>query len=115
MNDAVQRGKIQGFKVAETGSVISHLQFADDTLIFIDANYDEVTRLFIILSLFEVLTGMKLNLEKSTMVSIGADDVVKTLLKNLVVELSNFHSNTLEFLYVLVSEAILFGIMSWRK
>ncbi|XP_026397013.1 uncharacterized protein LOC113291730 [Papaver somniferum] len=61
MNDVVQRGQITGFKVTETGSMISHLQFADDTLIFIDANADE----------------------KSTMISVGADEVIGELAKEL--------------------------------
>ncbi|XP_026429098.1 uncharacterized protein LOC113325076 [Papaver somniferum] len=83
MNDAVEKGQIHGFKVTDTGSVISHLQFADDTLISIDANADEVTRLFIILSVFETLTGMKLNLDKNTMVSVGDDEALEILVKEL--------------------------------
>ncbi|XP_026416718.1 uncharacterized protein LOC113312180 [Papaver somniferum] len=83
MNDAVERGQLSGFKVADTGTVISHLQFADDTLIFLNANSDKVTRLFIILSILEALTGMRLNLEKSTMISVGADDVIEVLAKEL--------------------------------
>ncbi|XP_026378046.1 uncharacterized protein LOC113272426 [Papaver somniferum] len=83
MNDVVQRGQITGFKVAETGSMISHLQLADDTLIFIDANSNEVTRLFIILAMFESLTGMKLNLDKSTVISVGANAIIEKLAKEL--------------------------------
>ncbi|XP_026459357.1 uncharacterized protein LOC113360019 [Papaver somniferum] len=73
-NEAVQKGQIYGFQVADEGTVISH---------FIDANMEEVQRLFIILSMFEVLTGMKLNLEKSTMVSVGADGVIDLMDKEL--------------------------------
>lgn len=32
MNDVVERGQISGFKVADSGTMISHLQFVDDTL-----------------------------------------------------------------------------------
>ncbi|XP_026385064.1 uncharacterized protein LOC113280686 [Papaver somniferum] len=83
MNDVIQRGQITGFKVAENGNMISHLQFADDTVLFIDAKEDEVTRLFVILSMFESLAGMKLNLDKSTMISFGANDVIGELAKEL--------------------------------
>ncbi|XP_026437819.1 uncharacterized protein LOC113336038 [Papaver somniferum] len=38
INDAVERGQLSGFQVAENGSIISHLQFTDDTLVFIDAS-----------------------------------------------------------------------------
>ncbi|XP_026442185.1 uncharacterized protein LOC113341576 [Papaver somniferum] len=83
LNDAVQKGQISGFQVVENGLMISHLQFADDTLIFIDASVKEVRRLFIILSIFESLTGLNLNLDKSTMVSVGADDIIEDLAKEL--------------------------------
>ncbi|XP_026452018.1 uncharacterized protein LOC113352412 [Papaver somniferum] len=84
MNDGVERGQIQGFRVADTGTMISHLQFADDNIIFLNAtSSDEVTRLFIILSIFKALTGMKMNLKKSIMVSIGVDEVIVVLAKEL--------------------------------
>ncbi|XP_026417535.1 uncharacterized protein LOC113313024 [Papaver somniferum] len=38
LNDAVTNNKITGFQVAEGGTVVSHLQFADDTVIFLDAS-----------------------------------------------------------------------------
>ncbi|XP_026451416.1 uncharacterized protein LOC113351689 [Papaver somniferum] len=79
MNYAVETGQIHGFEVAETGNVISHLQFADDILIFLDATSDEVTKIFIILFIFETLTGMKLKLE----ISVGVDEVVEVLAKEL--------------------------------
>ncbi|XP_026459690.1 uncharacterized protein LOC113360393 [Papaver somniferum] len=83
MDDAVERDQIQGLKVADTESMISYIQFADDTLILLNASSDEVTRLFIILSIFEVLTVMKLNLEKSTIFSVGADEIIDILAKEL--------------------------------
>ncbi|XP_026445203.1 uncharacterized protein LOC113345742 [Papaver somniferum] len=59
--------------------MITNLQFADDTLLFVDATTDEIRRLLLILSTFELLTGMKLNLEKSSMVSVGVDELVEEL------------------------------------
>ncbi|XP_026378384.1 uncharacterized protein LOC113272801 [Papaver somniferum] len=35
--DAVTRGQLHGFQVKDNGCIISHLQFADDTLLFLDA------------------------------------------------------------------------------
>lgn len=83
ISDVVARGQLSGFKVAEDGTVISHLQFADDTLIFVDANVEEVRRLIIILSISETLTDIKLNLEKSTMISVGADEVIEDIAQEL--------------------------------
>ncbi|XP_026459913.1 uncharacterized protein LOC113360641 [Papaver somniferum] len=65
--------------VVEDGLMISHLQFADDTLLFMDASEDEIRRLFLVLNSFEMLTGMKFNLEKSTLISVGSDEVVDSL------------------------------------
>lgn len=92
LNDVFNNNRLSGFQVVEGGTIVSHLQFADDTIIFLDASAIEVRRLFIILMLFEVLTGLKLNLEKSSMISVGADD--------LVVELSSEFGCKVEFLPV---------------
>ncbi|XP_026451975.1 uncharacterized protein LOC113352365 [Papaver somniferum] len=113
MNEAVQKGQIYGFQVADEGTVIFHLQFAYDTLIFIDANVEEVQRLFIILSMFEVLTGIKLNLEKSTMVSVGADDVIDLMDKD-----SGCKTESLPIKYLGCQlrpslETVQFGIQLW--
>ncbi|XP_026440576.1 uncharacterized protein LOC113339540 [Papaver somniferum] len=90
INDVVARGILSGFQVADKGSLISHLKFADDTLIFIDANVVEVRRLFIIFSVFETLAGLKVNMEKSTMISIGAEDVIVSIEKKMIQLMRNF-------------------------
>ncbi|XP_026410891.1 uncharacterized protein LOC113306132 [Papaver somniferum] len=83
VKDAVLRGQMHGFRVAENGIMVSHLQFADDTLIFINAKVEEIRRLFIILNTFEMLTGLKLYLDKSSMISVGVDEVIKMLAMEL--------------------------------
>ncbi|XP_026416673.1 uncharacterized protein LOC113312130 [Papaver somniferum] len=70
LNEAVEDNKIGGFQVLDGGTVIYHLQFADNTIIMINATREEVRRLLVILLMFEVLTGLKLNLEKISMTSI---------------------------------------------
>ncbi|XP_026410545.1 uncharacterized protein LOC113305757 [Papaver somniferum] len=79
VDDAVLRKKITGFQVEDEETVISHLQFADDTLLFVDANVEDVRRLLIILTSFELLKIMKLKLEKSSMISVGADEFIGDL------------------------------------
>ncbi|XP_026445476.1 uncharacterized protein LOC113346118 [Papaver somniferum] len=71
--------RLEWFHLVEGGSYISHLKFADDTIIFFKETKEEVRKLLIILLLFEVLTGLKLNSEKSSITSIGADDIVQEL------------------------------------
>ncbi|XP_026396984.1 uncharacterized protein LOC113291698 [Papaver somniferum] len=79
VSDAKQKGLITGFQVKEGGTTVTHLQFVDDTILMLNASKKEVINLLVLLMIFEVLTGLKLNLEKSPITSIGADDVVGDL------------------------------------
>ena len=70
---AIAAGQFSGFSVGNaTGSLltVSHLLFADDTLIFCDVDSNHITALRGILSRFEV-SGLKINLEKSVLVPVG--------------------------------------------
>ncbi|XP_026444583.1 uncharacterized protein LOC113344917 [Papaver somniferum] len=77
LDEAVEDNIIGGFQVVEGGTVVSHLQFADDTIIMLNASTMEVIRLLVSLMLFELMTGLKLNLDKSSMTSIGADEFIR--------------------------------------
>lgn len=60
-------GLLFGFSVGGVASVplkISHLLFADDTLIFCEANPDSLTYLRVILTCFEATSGLRVNLGK---------------------------------------------------
>uniref|UniRef100_A0A7N2KQL6 Reverse transcriptase zinc-binding domain-containing protein n=1 Tax=Quercus lobata TaxID=97700 RepID=A0A7N2KQL6_QUELO len=50
---------------------VSHLLFADDTLIFCDADLDQILILRMILIWFEAVSGLKINLGKSELVPVG--------------------------------------------
>ncbi|XP_026399623.1 uncharacterized protein LOC113295508 [Papaver somniferum] len=76
LEDSAQDDIIGGFQVVEGGTVASHLQFA---VIFLNSSNEEARRFLVILVIFEVLTGLKLNLKKSTITSIGADNLVEEL------------------------------------
>ena len=51
--------------------MVSHLLFADDTLIFCDADSDQISNLRYVFSWFEVCSGLKINLSKSEIVFNG--------------------------------------------
>ena len=50
---------------------MTHLLFADDTLIFCDASASQVEYLREILASFEAVSGLHINLAKSELVPIG--------------------------------------------
>ena len=50
---------------------VSHLLFADDTLVFCDADSNHIVALRGILFRFEEMSGLKINLRKSELVPFG--------------------------------------------
>ncbi|XP_026450628.1 uncharacterized protein LOC113350714 [Papaver somniferum] len=71
MKKAHEDGFINGFKVSNTGTKVSHLQFVDDISIFLDASVDQVQFLRILLLCFEFLTGLRINFSKSHLFVVG--------------------------------------------
>ncbi|KAG6729257.1 hypothetical protein I3842_01G018300 [Carya illinoinensis] len=70
----VDNGRVTGFPVGSPGGGvlnISYLLFADDTLIFCEADYNQVRVLKALLLCFEAASGLKVNLDKSEIVPIG--------------------------------------------
>ena len=65
---------IQGFHVGAVNSVgmhISHLFFADDTILFCDASREQLLSIRFVLSCFQAFTGLKVNGGKSKIVPVG--------------------------------------------
>ena len=61
---AAQEGLIGGFRVAGSTPLVTHLQYADDTLIFCEANEDHIRNVKAILLSFEAVSGLKINFFK---------------------------------------------------
>ncbi|XP_026400275.1 uncharacterized protein LOC113296156 [Papaver somniferum] len=62
---------ITGFKVSQNGTIISHLQFADDLIVFLKDDEEQIQNLKHILTAFELISGLKVNYRKSTIVGLG--------------------------------------------
>ena len=65
---------IQGFHVGAVNSVgvrISHLLFADDTILFCDASKEQLLSIRLALSCFQAFTGLKVNVRKNENVPVG--------------------------------------------
>lgn len=58
---------------------VTHLQYADDTLIFCDANQSQLRYLRIILILFEATSGVHINWRKSQIYPVRAIDNIQEL------------------------------------
>ncbi|XP_021735275.1 uncharacterized protein LOC110701958 [Chenopodium quinoa] len=61
----VAKGDIHGVKASRRGPEISHLLFADDSLLFTRANRRECSHIVDILNQYEATSGQKINYEKS--------------------------------------------------
>ncbi|KAL5714065.1 hypothetical protein ACHQM5_016077 [Ranunculus cassubicifolius] len=74
----VSQGELDGFKAsnAEDGVVVSHLQFADDTMFFLSASVEKARVLRGVLLWFEVASGLKINMKKSKVYGVGVSEEV---------------------------------------
>ena len=50
---------------------ISHLLFADDTILFCDASREQIFSIRLVLTYFQAFTSLKVNVGKSEIVPIG--------------------------------------------
>jgi hypothetical protein len=74
MTTTVDWGLLSGFSVGLRNNeelLVFHLLFADDTLIFCEANSEQLRHLGIIFLCFEAVSGLMINLTKSEIVPIG--------------------------------------------
>ena len=74
LDGAVLAGHISGFTVgprSHTSLMVTHLLFADNTLIFCDALPTQIGKLRDILASFEAVSGLHINLAKSELVPVG--------------------------------------------
>ena len=66
LQQAAANDKIRGFSLCKRGPKISHLFFADDSLLFCRAFLANLQAIQDILSLYEQASGQKLNREKTS-------------------------------------------------
>ena len=86
LDKVVHEGRLSGFRVGNLEGrslVVSYLLFADNTLIFCNADLDQLLILRIVLIWFEVGTGLKINLSKSELVPVGVVHNIELLLSVL--------------------------------
>ncbi|KAL9683236.1 hypothetical protein QQ045_015055 [Rhodiola kirilowii] len=73
INKAVQEGLLSGLEWSKNGVCLTHLQFADDTILFYKADLQEVQNLKAILESFAICSGLTINYGKSMCLGVGID------------------------------------------
>ncbi|GJS28095.1 putative RNA-directed DNA polymerase, eukaryota, reverse transcriptase zinc-binding domain protein [Tanacetum coccineum] len=73
LNDAVDKDILRGVRVGEDDLMVSHLQYVDDTIIFGEWSRENTSNLMNVLKCFEEVAGLKINLNKSKIYSVGVE------------------------------------------
>ncbi|XP_028105251.1 uncharacterized protein LOC114304280 [Camellia sinensis] len=71
---AKELGLIRGVKIGSSKVVLTHLQFADNTIFFCEVDRVEVMNVKRIHRCFEVMSGLKINFHKSSICGMGATE-----------------------------------------
>lgn len=73
MRRAIERGIMEGIEVGREKVMVSHLQFADDTLVFCPAKMRCIINMRRLKDCFHLLTGLRINFNKSSLICIGRE------------------------------------------
>ena len=69
LNTASEQGIIEGLQLGKEGKKITHLQYADDTLVFLQGNEKSILGIKKVLQYFQLLSDLKKNFQKSSIYS----------------------------------------------
>jgi len=103
LRKAQQDGLIQGVSIATNAPAISHLFYADDSILFCRAKIEEVETIMSILQLYQNFSGQKINLDKFEMIFSPniSHDFKKQFQESLHVKISdNIHKYLGMLLYI---------------
>ena len=90
-----------------------HLLFADDTILFCDADVEQILHVRMLLLCFQAVTGLKVNVSKSELIPIGEVNNVHALAEILGYRIGSLPP-ILGCRWGLPISPLLFGILSWR-
>ncbi|XP_011624964.1 uncharacterized protein LOC105420967 [Amborella trichopoda] len=74
LTNVARNGHFSGFQMLNGRPCIFYLQYADDTLIFCEAQSSQVTNIVTLLKCCEVALGLKVNFEKTSVVGLTCSD-----------------------------------------
>ena len=84
LDKAVEKNLIVGVLDSLIDKGISHIQYADDTIIMTDGSDQSITNLKILLYCFEWLSGLKINYHKSEVLLFGYSQIEKERKANML-------------------------------
>ncbi|PWA47507.1 RNA-directed DNA polymerase, eukaryota [Artemisia annua] len=73
ISEACRAGVFQGVSVGSSNIRISHLLYADDAILLCDWGVQNARRIIQMLRVFQLASGLKINLTKSKLIGIGVD------------------------------------------
>ncbi|XP_016206261.1 uncharacterized protein LOC107646598 [Arachis ipaensis] len=73
LGEVVRNGRISPFLIGREQVELSHLQFADDTILFCPPEEETVKNYRRILRCFELMPGLSINFDKSSLIPINCD------------------------------------------
>lgn len=76
LSRALELEVIKGVRVGVGGVPLSHLQFADDSMLFCEAEVVEVVNIKRILRCFELVSDLKINYHKSVVCGVGVEETL---------------------------------------
>ncbi|KAL1320283.1 hypothetical protein AAHE18_14G045500 [Arachis hypogaea] len=74
IGEAVRNGCISPLLVGRDHIELLHLQFADDTILFCPPEEETIKNYRRLLRCFELMSGLSINFDKSSLVSVNCDD-----------------------------------------
>ena len=74
ISKAVSLNLWSGIGIGKNGTNITHLQYADDTIIFCPQSLDFLQNIQMVLILFHLASGLQVNFHKSSLFGINIDD-----------------------------------------
>ncbi|XP_057734033.1 uncharacterized mitochondrial protein AtMg01250-like [Arachis stenosperma] len=74
VGEVVRNGRISPLLIDRDSIALSHLQFADDTILFCPPEDDTIKNYKRLLRCFELMLGLSINFDKSSLIPINCDE-----------------------------------------
>jgi hypothetical protein len=85
LNSRLQSSNLKGIKVAPSAPVVSHLLFADDSLLFLRENVENAQKINDVMNIYCCASGQQINMDKSSIhFAKGIPNSTRETIKNLL-------------------------------